>query len=668
MVEFIEGQRFICAVVTGAKGSRYHLLTHLGREVNLPGGRILHASEAILGDGPREDLVRTLKEVCAQRDKLKEAVDIPELWELVRDEGTNSWAPDSLAQLAFSGEVGPDHGAALIRAVIDDHTYFKYRSGRIQVQTPEAVEQLLIQRAREQERLKRLSAGSRWLDSVWQAEVATSSLDKELGPDEEYWVEALKEYCIHGDEARDADAVRALFRQAGMKGDNLPFETLVRAGVWDRDENLELERQGLEVAFSDRAMEQARRLATSAPSIGGDRLDLRGEEIFTIDALESLDLDDAMSISHDEEGRLVLGIHITDIGLQLEPSTPLFEEALGRATTIYMPDSKVPMLPEILSQGAWSLVEGEERRALSFFVTLDATGEVADFSIKRSLIKVSRRLTYHTADQLIEEDPSFSELYHLLRSHEQRRIERGALPLPIPELVIQVQDGGEVNVYLNTPGNARFLVAESMILANYVAAVFLDQSNIPALFRSQPEPRERIISGEERGLLPNLRQRRRISRGTLDTVPMPHNGLGLEVYTTVTSPLRRGLDLLMQQQLGAFLVHGNGLHSRQALEEALVRLNQGLASAGIARQARTRYWLLKHLLSRKKERLEAWVLEAGPNRVLVILKDYLMPVELPRQPGVDYSLDDTVFLKIKKVSPRENVLKFDWADSEGRRR
>lgn len=663
VVEFLEEQRFVCAVCLGQKATRYHLLTHLGREMNLARGRLLHVSQQRITVPGREARIRELQAIDARRNALRRKPEIPELWELVQEEQEIS-TPRSLAELAFSGEVTPDHEAAMIRAVIDDHTYFKFREGLIAAQSPETVHGVLEQRAREQERLQRLERGAAWIKAMWSNDSEERLAHVLPDADEDFWITALKDYCLHDENAREASLVRQLFRNAHLKNPLAAFYTLVKAGIWSEDQNLDLLRHEIALDFSTPVLTQAEELAARPVRPNEDgREDLTACPIFTIDAPESLDLDDALSIRPLDPGWEV-GIHITDIGLNVLSGTPLFEEALRRATTIYLPDEKIPMIPNVLSQEAWSLEAGSDRRALSFLVRLDSTGRILGQRLVRSVIRVQERLTYEEADARLEEGGPLHRLHELCFALQTRRIEAGALPLPIPELNIQVGTGGEVHVTLVEPGPARFLVSECMILANMVAASFLRDKEIPGLFRSQPEPRERIIDGEERDLLANFRQRRLISRGHLGPEPAFHHGLGLETYTTVTSPLRRALDLLMQQQITSMLSSGRPVHDGDGLSRYVMVLQAGLEVTASIRQARTRYWLLKYLEAREGSLLPAHILEAGPRRIQAVLRDYLMLVELPRHPGRNYSLGQEVEIRLQKVNARENILKVDWAAAQ----
>jgi len=660
VVEFLEGQRFICAQCIGKKGSRYHLLTHLGREMNLASGRFIYVSTQQISTQKRDRCIQELSKIYSRREALKEKVNIPELWELVQDE-QEFWTPQELADLAFEQEIGPDHVAAFIRAVIDDHTYFKFREGMIKVQSPEAVDRILDQRAREAESLERLAKGSQWLEALWSDGPQKEGAIKEVeDPLVSFWISAIKDFCINREDSEQADLVRGLFRQAGPRGASAPFDTLIRAGIWHEDENLELARHGIETEFPEAALQQAKTLAVSPVDLKREeREDLTDLNTFTIDGPESLDLDDALSF-RECAGGWEVGVHITDIGLQIGRDTPLFNESVHRATTIYLPTKKISMLPEVLSHEAWSLKAGENRRALSFFIQLDNRGNILAKRIVRSVIRIHERLTYEDAEARIPEGREFHAMYRLCTALQAKRIENGALPLPIPEIVIQIDKSGNITIKLSRPGPAHSLVAECMILANFVAAQFLRDQDIPALYRSQPPPRDVIISGDETDLMANFRQRRLISRGNLGTEPEMHHGLGLDAYTTITSPLRRGLDVLMQQQITSMLTRGRPLYTNRDLNKLAMYLQQGLSAATSVRQARTRYWLLKYIKGLGNRSLDAWILERGPRRVLAVLSDFLLPVELPIRAGESYSQDQKVKVVIKKVNARENILKLEW--------
>jgi exoribonuclease-2 len=217
VVEFLENQRFLTSVVLARKNSRYHCLTEKGKEVNISRNRFIHISSQRVPT-TRQDALKELKKISARRQELESRINIPELWELTLDE-QEVWSPFDLSGLAFNEEITPDHEAAVIRAVIDDHTYFKFRDGSIHVMPRLVVERLLEQRAREAERLKKLVAGGRWLEGLWHDDLENSDVSEQ---DRQYWIEAIKDVCLKGDESRFYQEVNVLSGRPALQ-ERFPF-------------------------------------------------------------------------------------------------------------------------------------------------------------------------------------------------------------------------------------------------------------------------------------------------------------------------------------------------------------------------------------------------------------------------------------------------------------
>lgn len=659
VIEFLDEQRFICAVILEKKGSRYHVLTHLGRELTLSDARFLHVSSQKLIYTDRDAVLRGLETIHLRRNELVNEIDIPLLWELVQGEQT-AWSCTDLVQLVFTGDIGPDHEAALIRSVILNHTYFKFKNGQIVVQPPHVVELLLAHQERKRQEQEELARGVAFLHALWSEneQERQAVLQQVKAGEFDALFSNIADFCIRGDESQSAFKVKNIFKQSGLLQPSAPFDTMVRAGKWSIHENLELAKYGIDRGFGLKAMHQAAKIAEE-PFERTGMLDLTALNIFTIDSFETMDIDDALSFRQ-VSGGYELGVHITGVGARIPVKTPLFDEAVRRATSIYLPDEIIPMLPEILSARAMSLIAGEERPAISFFATMDEHAHILKTHIVLSIIRVANRFTYDGVDEAIKsgQEP-FKTLLALCEMLQQKRIEAGAMPLPIPDVNIKIVNG-EPEVSLQPIGPARFLVSECMVLANQMAAEFLRDNHIPAIYRSQPSPKSKLVSGITTDIKLNYRQRRFISRGVTSQEPEFHSGLGLKAYTTVTSPLRRGLDLLMQQQIASFLQSGLPLHTSADLESLAIYLNEGLMSAALVSNSRHRYWLLRHLEKQINRPLRAWVLEDLPQKTLVVLYDYLMPVEMPKPIGMAVMPDEDVTIYVNRVSAREGVLKASW--------
>ncbi|MFZ5450352.1 MAG: ribonuclease catalytic domain-containing protein [Thermodesulfobacteriota bacterium] len=655
IVEFFDQRRILCGIVLELKGERLHVLAQTNRELTLARKRVLHACPSPLSPQlPRQQLLSHLEETARKREALKDSIQLEELWELLAQENQPLSARE-MADLWF-GTVTTDQVAALERALLADRFLFKYKDGLWVPNPPELVAQLQENFQREQERLQEMEAAAVWLRAVWEREQAP---EPKGAP---YLVELLRQMAVFGPEAPDFVQGKVYLEKARLPGD-APFQLLVRLGVFQEDENLDLHRLEVPREFSPEDRDQAVNLCRQPlpDPYAARRLDLTAWRCFTIDGERTRDFDDALSLEETPTGWL-LGVHIAAVSSLVQPQTPLDLEAQERATSIYLPEMRLPMLPEEISENILSLLAGEERPALSFLVSLSPDGEILHWQIQPSQIKVNQRLTYQEVDGLLHQDYLLANLFRLTDLFKERRLARGGYELRLPEVWVNFTPQGEIQVSVEdqeTP--ARSLVAEAMVLANWLSARFLVEQKIPAIFRGQPEPREPIDRQEPKGLLELYRDRRRLSRVVMDLAPQPHWGLGLDQYTLATSPIRRYLDLVMHRQLLAFLSETPLPYNAEELGRILTVIEPAMRRAGFLKTRRLRYWLLKYLAARVGQKKEALVLEALPHRYRLLFPDIHLEVYLPAAATMKLNPGDLVLVRLERVNPREDQIKIALA-------
>jgi exoribonuclease-2 len=465
----------------------------------------------------------------------------------------------------------------------------------------------------------------------------------------------LEEAALHGKDWITFKRVREVFSNAGAGADLDPFTLLVKLGLWSEDENVRLRAEKVPVEFGALAQAEALEVAEKSPP-PSDVL-VADEEIIAVDSVFTRDVDDALSLSYEGED-LVVGIHITDVSHFVEHDSPLDLASRERATSLYLADLTIPMLPPILSERAASLAVGEARPAISMMVRFGSDLRRKDFRICSSVVRVSERLSYEEADERIRDsETKEAKLFAVARALREGRAATGALIFRDPELTVRVEEDGRIDVSVRdreTP--AQILVSEMMILANSLFALFLKEHGLPGIFRIQPPPSERIDLGDRYDPVASYRCRKTLVRSDIGVDPGPHSTLGLDAYATATSPLRRYPDLLLQRQVKSFLERGEPLLDRNELEKILVETSYPLDRAVSLERERQRYFLLKYLQQRKDEEFEAIVLQRFPKFHLVQITELVFNAPLSTPNSLSLNPYDQALIRIEKVNPREDKL------------
>ena len=658
ILEFIEAKRLTTGVVHRVKAGKMQVLTETDREISLTPNRVLaHTGPVLKPELSRAEQIKAVRETASRRKAMSEKLNLAELWELLEGEGAEFSYP-ALAELALPGRIGPDEVSAVFRAVFDDGLYFKGRPELAVRQGAEQVEQTRLNRERERQQEEELAQGADWLSRIWADETPNPPACRDRV------VEVFKAMAVLGPDAPDHKWGQRLLERAELGKDLfLPFQLLVKMGEMSRHENLDLIRCQINTVFPQAVLTETEARIKEAGWLEENRRDLTGLPAMTIDSRGSEDFDDAVSLT-EEDGRLVLGVHITDVAAMVRPESFLELEARSRATSIYMADQRITMLPALIVDEVLSLREGEVRPALSMLARLQPDGSVESFEFCSSLIRVKHRLSYPEVDENVHQDPMLARLHQLSQALQKQREAAGALVVPLPTLNIYLQADGQIGVSLiqwNLPGRA--MVTEFMILANCLGARLLAEAGVPGLYRYQDEPSQRLIEGplSEADLFSCLLQRRYSSRVGWGLEPRPHSGLGVGLYTNLTSPLRRYIDLLMQRQI-KHLASGQGpFYGAEALAQRLMEIEPVLKRAFDVQNRRRRYWLNRYLEAQGPKEYEALVLQKFPNRWRVFITPLMLETDLAtnRDPGLEPGQE--VRLRLKKVDARQDVLRFELA-------
>jgi len=655
IVEYIDRQRILCAVVLEIRNQRLRLLTETNREVNLSVGRLLHLDNARIDPGiGRTRMVDTLKAVAHKRKALIPKVIIRELWEVLNSE--QQWIDvETMTAFCFPDAPNGDHRSAVVRALFDDRLYFRFNPDRFFPNSEEQVERISAQREAEARRKRVIEDGGEWLRRVLANSGRAAADGDEHGSDE--YLSVLKSYYLLEKESPDDSLARGMMERAGLDGAADLFPVLVQQGVFTETENIDLLRLQVPVEFSPEVQARAEAL------VGGGQIDLTDHRrrdlthlnLFTIDGQSTLDFDDALSLEATPEG-ICLGIHIVDVAHFVQKGDPVDLEAQRRGSSIYMADQKISMLPTNLAEGLCSLKAGEIRPAISTMIDLTADLDILRYRLFPSCVQVKDQRTYFDVNLAADQDPKVMQLRSIARKFRESRLAAGAVHISVPEINLWIGDTGEVNLNrVNRESPGRMLVAEIMIMANWLMARFLAEHRMPAVFRSQPEPRERLYRGEEGTLFQHWMQRRLLNRFVLGHTPEKHSGLGLNAYVTATSPIRKYFDLVTQRQVRAFF----GLeepYSTEDVDAIIQALESPMSHVARLQTGRQRYWLLKYLEQRVGQKAEAIVLVRRRHSYQVLLTDYMLECDLAINGFSDLKSEDLVQVTLQKVDARKDLI------------
>jgi exoribonuclease-2 len=253
-------------------------------------------------------------------------------------------------------------------------------------------------------------------------------------------------------------------------------------------------------------------------------------------------------------------------------------------------------------------------------------------------------------------------LYRLAQAFRQKRAMNGAMLIPLPEISFTFDDNSHLRATLieqDTP--ARIMVSECMILYNWLAAKFASETGVPILYRGQEPPQEILPFDESHYIYYVFRQRRKLHPLSVDTLPQPHSGIGVDMYTNVTSPLRRYTDLLVQRQIRSALTEDKPVYTESQIKEINVSVQQRLRDVDMMKRNQIRYWILKYLAGRINERLPAIVFQKLRSKYLVILTDLLFVAELPLVSTYELSPGDEITVAVKRSVPRADILSLELA-------
>ncbi len=479
-------------------------------------------------------------------------------------------------------------------------------------------------------------------------------------------------------------------------------------------------------AFPEEAMQESRRQADLFDeSIVAPRQDLTDMTVITIDPVDARDFDDAISLEKLDNGHWRLGVHIADVAHFVQPGTPLDAVARDRATSIYLPDRVIPMLPEIISNNLASLQPDKVRYTKTAFIEFSAEGMPIHTEVCSSAIRSVRRFTYEEVDDFLANRTAWKakldadvhrllgDMHLLAMTLRRRRMSRGALDIVMPEIKLNLDRRGKVvSAYVTEYTESHQVIEEFMLAANIAVAVRLRDEKLLFLRRVHASPSRRKIKmltqfvnflGLDVGGLENRFELKRLLaevRGTplepsvnlsvlqsmqkavYSPQPEGHYALAADCYCHFTSPIRRYPDLTVHRLID-FVVAGKKAAGNP---ESLISLGEHCSEreqrAEQAERELTKLKLLSYFSTRIGEQLQAVV--TGVESYGVFVQGRPLPVEgllhveslisdfyaydqegfalVGKKSGHKFQLGDVILVKVANVDLIRRELDFGYVE------
>ena len=395
----------------------------------------------------------------------------------------------------------------------------------------------------------------------------------------------------------------------------------------------------LSPSFSKKVLDATKKLSTNISKQEiGKRKDLRSLDTFTIDPEDAKDFDDALSVKELKGGNLEVGIHIADVSHFVKKGSILDHEAEKRASSVYLVDRVVPMLPEKISNEICSLKPNEDRLSFSVLFKLDKRANVLDFWIGKSVIHSDKRFTYKQAQDIIDSKKGlFSKqllrLNALAKILRKNREKTGALTFESPEVKFVLDKTGfPIAVHKKPIFESNHLIEEFMLLTNKTIASFIGKvkkssKKQPFIYRVHDEPdKDKIIAlqklvkqlgyrfnfgSKEKTIqsLSSLQKEvkekkeaamvekliiRSMAKAVYSAINNGHYGLGFDYYTHFTSPIRRYPDLIVHRLLEQYLGSKSSV-SVSGLDELCKHCSEKEKAAAFAERDSIKYMQVKYM-------------------------------------------------------------------------
>ena len=631
VVEFMLGNKAQPAFVLEEQKDALRVLTLTKREMRLARNRVLPWPGPHYNTTPdRQGIQHLLEEHQSRRLDAGRGIDAMQLWEMAQgevDKAPAQW----FAELLWPAP-GVDEVAAVGHALLECKVHFRFNPPEFEIFSEQEVETRKTAQEAAQLRERLINGGREFIQALWEKH-GHRRKEKlpDISPDTAARLEAMLRTRLADPEDHDA---AALWAELGKGLPDLPHMPLFLLQAWEKlppHYNYLLDRASYdpdpnwgkahttEIAALAENMRSGQGLTFSdagAPHAGAQ---LDSLPFFTIDAATTQDIDDAAHLAQRTDNGYSIRLAFACPALAWPFGSELDKAVFSRASSLYLPEATLHMLPLPLGTEIYSLKAGGPRPALVLNLELTPEGDMESMAFSLANITVAANLSYEdcevaladtaspAAEKIMDYLPMLKTAGELAEKLKLRRLKNGAVIIERndPEIILRGEGADTVVEMLPAPKDApaQGIVSEFMLLANTLAADWAAQRGVPLIHRTQDVAVPPEYYGVWKEPHDIARVVKALPQAALSVPPRPHVGVGSQAYATISSPLRRYCDLINEAQILAFLRTGAPAYDKSELIRLVGQLSARLDAVSQVQRFRPRYWKLLYL---KQQGDKAW--------------------------------------------------------------